>query len=209
MAEPFDRANWIRSYGWPTSESQALAQQYFQDNRQQKEVGIDRWKQMTGSIVTITRQDIADDREWYRSENFNRFFRVGRMDHMVNGKALTPQGDLLLLSLWRNLGDRPFTRRESRLLKLLLHEISTLYGKRLAPWHAQPGRQSLPPRQGQVLALLGKGLSEKEISAELKLSRHTVHDHVKALHRRFGVRSRGELLAELSRMLLEPKGTQI
>lgn len=33
-------------------------------------------------------------------------------------------------------------------------------------------------------------------SYELDVSTHTVHDHIKALHRTFGARSRGELIAE-------------
>ena len=31
---------------------------------------------------------------------------------------------------------------------------------------------------------------------KLELSRHTIHNYVKALHQRFGVNSRGELLAK-------------
>jgi DNA-binding CsgD family transcriptional regulator len=36
------------------------------------------------------------------------------------------------------------------------------------------------------------------------LSRHTVHDYVKALHRHFGVSSRGELLAHCLMLAQEP-----
>ena len=40
-----------------------------------------------------------------------------------------------------------------------------------------------------------EGLSEKETAARLDLSGHTVHQYVKALYRRYRVRSRSELLA--------------
>ncbi|XXX81759.1 helix-turn-helix transcriptional regulator [Sorangium sp. So ce134] len=53
----------------------------------------------------------------------------------------------------------------------------------------------LSPRLRDALRGLARGLSEKEIAAELRISPHTVHDYVKALHRHFGVQSRGELLA--------------
>ena len=53
----------------------------------------------------------------------------------------------------------------------------------------------LPPRLREVLLRLTRGLGEKQLAAELKLSPHTVHDHVKALYRRLHVGSRGELLA--------------
>jgi DNA-binding NarL/FixJ family response regulator len=46
-----------------------------------------------------------------------------------------------------------------------------------------------------VLRGLSRGRSEKEVAAALRLSPHTVHDHVKALYRHFGVHSRSELLA--------------
>ena len=53
----------------------------------------------------------------------------------------------------------------------------------------------LPPRLREVLLGLTRGLGEKQLAAELKLSPHTVHDHVKALYRRLHVGSRGELLS--------------
>ena len=53
----------------------------------------------------------------------------------------------------------------------------------------------LPPRLRQTLEGLLGGDSEKQIAHRLGLSRHTVHVYVKALYKRFGVSSRGELLA--------------
>jgi len=51
------------------------------------------------------------------------------------------------------------------------------------------------PRLSQTLAALLEGCSEKQIAIKLELSRHTIHNYVKALHQRLGVSSRGELLA--------------
>ena len=53
----------------------------------------------------------------------------------------------------------------------------------------------LPPRMKQTLELLIGGAGEKQIARRLSLSQHTVHVYVKALHKGFGVSSRGELLA--------------
>ena len=53
----------------------------------------------------------------------------------------------------------------------------------------------LPPRTRQVLDRLLAGDSEKQAAQAMGISRHTVHDHVKVLHREFDVASRGELLA--------------
>jgi DNA-binding NarL/FixJ family response regulator len=63
--------------------------------------------------------------------------------------------------------------------------------------HVAPDRiaPQLSPRMQQTLQLLLAGESEKQIAGQLRLSPHTVHVYVKALHREFGVSSRGELLA--------------
>jgi len=53
----------------------------------------------------------------------------------------------------------------------------------------------LSDRQRDVLRLLLRGHSEKEVANELGLSAHTVHTHVKRLYSEFEVSSRGELLA--------------
>jgi DNA-binding CsgD family transcriptional regulator len=55
--------------------------------------------------------------------------------------------------------------------------------------------EPLSPRQRQTLELLLSGDAEKQIAARLNISRHTVHVYVKSLYKRFGVCSRGELLA--------------
>jgi DNA-binding CsgD family transcriptional regulator len=57
------------------------------------------------------------------------------------------------------------------------------------------GAAPLPRRQRQTLELLLAGDAEKQIAARLSISRHTVHVYVKSLYKRFGVSSRGELLA--------------
>ena len=53
----------------------------------------------------------------------------------------------------------------------------------------------LTPRQSEVLALLERGLTTKQIAQELHLSRDTVRNHVKALLRTMGAHSRLEAVA--------------
>lgn len=55
----------------------------------------------------------------------------------------------------------------------------------------------LTPRQRQVLESFWEGDSEKQTALRLGVSRHTVHFHVQQLYRRFGVTSRGQLLARV------------
>lgn len=53
----------------------------------------------------------------------------------------------------------------------------------------------LSPREQEVLSALLLGKSIREIAAESGRSAHTVHDHVKSLHRKLHASSRGELVA--------------
>ncbi len=55
----------------------------------------------------------------------------------------------------------------------------------------------LTQRESHVVLLLARGFSTKDIAAELNISRHTVHDHIKAIYAKCGVSSRGELVAGL------------
>src|SRR5437016_3244362 len=92
-------------------------------------------------------------------------------------------------------GEKPFTSQEHRLVRLFHVELGRLW-KKDAIAQAQDPQSDLPPRLAQTLAELAAGASEKQVSMKLGISRHTVHNYVKALHRRLGVSSRGELLAK-------------
>ena len=55
----------------------------------------------------------------------------------------------------------------------------------------------LTERETDVVLLLARGLSLKEIALEMCLSVHTIRDHVKSIYGKAGVNSRGELVAGL------------
>jgi DNA-binding CsgD family transcriptional regulator len=65
-----------------------------------------------------------------------------------------------------------------------------------SPEQVTPNAIELSRRMEQTLLHLLNGDSEKQVARKLQLSPHTVHGYVKALYRRFGVSSRGELLAK-------------
>ncbi len=62
----------------------------------------------------------------------------------------------------------------------------------------------LTPRQAQILDLIIRGASNKEICRDLSLSEGTVKIHVAALLRALGVRNRTEAAALGSRMMPSP-----
>ncbi|MEL6741849.1 MAG: helix-turn-helix transcriptional regulator, partial [Planctomycetota bacterium] len=53
----------------------------------------------------------------------------------------------------------------------------------------------LTAREQEVLEKLTLGMSVREIAETIGRSPHTVHDHVKSLHRKLNATSRGELVA--------------
>lgn len=144
-----------------------------------------------GTSFSVGRRDLVDDRAWYASALANERFRAHDCDDFILSMVAVPgTGLLATFELFRPWQRSPFGERE-RLVVNLLHEALT------QEWQEPPGQRGMAPRLRQVAQRLASGASEKEIAHDLELSPHTVHDYIKALHRRFGVRSRGELLARL------------
>jgi DNA-binding CsgD family transcriptional regulator len=174
------------SFGWNDARHQALFLGYLEDQDRMPDPTLPALARIRDPIYIRPRQELADDRTWYRSEHVQELRRAAGMDHCLLGAARS--GDVAdAFSLHRPWGDRPFSAREVRLTEILYREAAPLIHEPLP----------LPPRQKAVLDGLCRGLSEKQIAAELAMSPHTVHDHVKQLHLRFGARSRGELLARV------------
>lgn len=102
------------------------------------------------------------------------------------------------LGVHRAHGAGLFTDVDHRLLRLLHIELARFWRADVLEQTRDPAR-SLAPRLKQTLELLCDGKSEKEIAFKLGISPHTVHNYVKALHQRFNVSSRGELIAAATR----------
>jgi pimeloyl-ACP methyl ester carboxylesterase/DNA-binding CsgD family transcriptional regulator len=81
----------------------------------------------------------------------------------------------------------------------------------LAPLSAlprAPADESAAPllsrREREVLALLARGLSDREVAEQLVVSHHTVHRHVANIRNKLGCRSRAAAVAEAARLGLLP-----
>lgn len=77
-------------------------------------------------------------------------------------------------------------------------------GSVAAPWAddarslpLSPAELGLTPRQGEVLALMLKGLPNKRVAQALSLSEQTVKEHVSGILERLAVRNRVELIRRL------------
>ena len=64
-------------------------------------------------------------------------------------------------------------------------------------WPLVSAAHQLSPRESDVTLLVARGLSTSEIGQSLRITEHTVQDHLKAVFTKFGVRSRGQLLAAI------------
>jgi DNA-binding NarL/FixJ family response regulator len=61
------------------------------------------------------------------------------------------------------------------------------------------GSSSLTPREREILALLGEGLSNRAIAARLTLSLNTVRTHVQTVLTKLGAHSRLEAVSVATR----------
>ncbi|MBL8764775.1 MAG: helix-turn-helix transcriptional regulator [Phycisphaerae bacterium] len=166
---------------------------------------------VNGSMLTLTRAQLVDDRAWYGCDHVQIFRRAARADHCIYSELPLARGDSgLRLTMSRAWGvSRPFSERERTLVALAHDELARLYrapepdpapppagGPRaLSALRPRPSRIEVSARVREVLDRLLVGDSEKQVAYRLGLSRHTVHEHVKKLYAACGVHSRAELLA--------------
>lgn len=68
---------------------------------------------------------------------------------------------------------------------------------RLSPVLAHPALTPLSVREREVLRLVAKGQTNREIADTLQLSTHTVEFHTRSIYRKLAVRSRTEAVAQM------------
>ncbi|WP_437941919.1 response regulator transcription factor [Sorangium sp. So ce341] len=161
--------------------------------RRSEDPSLPRFAQVSAApVATVMRRQLLQDSEWYGSEHVQEFRRAGNVDDFIYTAFRTGPDTALTIALHRSWGDRAYTERDRQLVNVFHEECGFLHRPPEVPAALLAG---LAPRLRETLRGLARGLSEKEIAAELRISPHTVHDYAKALHRHFGVQSRGELLA--------------
>jgi two-component system nitrate/nitrite response regulator NarL len=84
---------------------------------------------------------------------------------------------------------------------LLLGRIAELAGRPKAP----PGPYNLTPREREIVPLIERGLSNKEIARHLSIEIATIKNHVHNILEKMQLRSRGEIAAS-ARSLKAPPG---
>ncbi len=143
---------------------------------------------------TAFRRQIISDTDHYGSAYYHDYLVPLHLDDSLCSFHETADGHFDTVVAHRRLGDRPWTERDLKVLDLLHRELVPMIGYELAGSDSHDP-VPLSPRLEQTLSAMVEGLSEKEVADRLGLSPHTMHQYVKALYRRYRVRSRPELLA--------------
>jgi hypothetical protein len=150
-----------------------------------------------GTDFTMTRQELIDDATWYASSFYERVARPSNWDQMLCSQVmLHTTGVIHGMGIVRAIGKPAFDDHDRALMRFVHAELAHLWNRPDAV-----AIDALPKRLMETVSGMRRGLSRKEIAAELGVSPHTIHSHEKQVFRRFGVSGRGELLAKMARII--------
>ena len=141
---------------------------------------------------TARRQDLVLNADWYSDPHIEGLKSMGLDGTLASVRDLRSRKIGLVAR--RGWGDRPYSEEERDMLDLVAKAFHWLFLNLEADGYFGAPLE-VPVRQQQVLDGLLRGLSEKEIAAELMLSPRTVHKYVEHLFRHFQVNSRAQLMA--------------
>ena len=196
--KPFEDPFWLMplhwaDFGWATPSDRRPLEEHIATGRPEEGPHVTP-ELLARRIKTAHWSGALGRNGWQKTMFFNEYVKKTHLDDGIMIHHQTGPGQVRWLWVNRALNDRAFGGRDRRWMTLLNLELARLLGSRLARI-GEPTVTDLSPRQRDVLICLMEGDSEKQVAQRLNLSQHTVHDYVKVLHTRFGVRSRGELLA--------------
>ncbi|HEV8635605.1 MAG TPA: helix-turn-helix transcriptional regulator [Chloroflexota bacterium] len=181
------------------AQARAVLANYMRDGAVAEDPFVRALTRVSDRLVTRTRRQAVPDAVYYRSAVVDDYLRHADVGHRLMSFHLTAGGrGISVIHLNRAPGERDFSPREQRLLNFFHAELGPLIGRALVS-ATEPSPGKLAPRLRQTLACLLEGDSEKQVAARLGISHATAHQYVTALYRRFGVHSRGQLVAHVLR----------
>lgn len=144
--------------------------------------------------VGLLREMRCFDR-WQQSPSGRRWSRLGVTELIVGVAPMAgdASGRAIIAEVGPLSGRTPTTTEAAVMkasLPLLVRRATLAFGT-----ERSTAMTRLTHREQQVLEHLSLGKSVKQIASDLARSPHTVHDHVKSLHRKLNASSRGELIA--------------
>ncbi len=140
--------------------------------------------------------DLPVGMSWAAQEAGRQWASIGVVELLVGVATIASRrpGRVVVVEVGRAGAGRAFEDADSATLSGVLRAVAHRAQKAFG---AEPisANRMLTPREQEVLSRLALGESVKEIAIRLDRSPHTVHDHVKALHRKLQASSRGALIA--------------
>jgi two-component system nitrate/nitrite response regulator NarL len=128
-------------------------------------------------VVVLTVSDDPDD-------------LTAAVRHGADGYLLK---DLLPELLFQQL--RGLAQGEAPLSRTMTGKLFQELARRDRPGAVPAPSEELSPREGQVLALVVDGCSNREIAAELGIARNTVKNHIRSILSKLGARNRAQAAA--------------
>jgi len=148
-----------------------------------------------GEIWVDRLRTTTDIERWQRSARGKKWTMLGVNDLVIGLAGLTGEpGRCLVVELGILDTNHPVMEWELAVTRTLLPHVVRRASMAFGAHASTPGNR-LTNREQQVLEHLSLGKSVKQIAEDLSRSPHTVHDHVKSLHRKLNASSRGELIA--------------
>jgi DNA-binding CsgD family transcriptional regulator len=186
-------------YGWRDSLARATMRRMYSDHPDRAafmpKVTRLAGAAHAGTTSAVMRHEIRDDGEWRRSTMLNEYRRPAFMnDFIISFSPNLRTGSVIVLVANQDTADAPPTQRGKSILTLLSKRIAPMVGTTLATGR-QRGAHGLSPRLRQTLDGLLSGGSEKQIAAQMGISRTTLHEYVGSIYDRFGVDGRAGLMA--------------
>jgi DNA-binding CsgD family transcriptional regulator len=145
--------------------------------------------------VTSLRRDFLPDSAWYGSGMFEKYRKPASLDDFIFTYYIIGPREVSIIGLHNGLHSPPFTEEHRLIAHVITSQIDWLHRKD-ADVPAKTKVTGLSPRQRQIVMFLLTGDSVKQIASRLNLSINTVNNHLKLIHKHFGVSSRGELLSQ-------------
>ncbi|WP_228565035.1 helix-turn-helix transcriptional regulator [Myxococcus sp. AB036A] len=150
-----------------------------------------------GHVVTARREELVEDRDWYGAPYVEHYLRPMGLDVAVYSCLWSHSpGVVQGIGIHRGLSGRVFDDADRELMHVFHVECRGMLSPQ-TPMEDAALDPRLAPRERQTLDLLLWGLGDKQIAAQLGISRFTVNQYTKAIYRRFGVQSRTALIARL------------
>lgn len=175
-------------------DAQMLNQWYRSAEHQAIDPSVQALAQTAGRPRAFLTAQVGDEAVWRHSGITALLDESGIGDRLVAGTPLTDRVELLLIA-YRRASAPAFSSAECQAVTDFasrLEEPATMTARAhgLIDAHAP-----LTARERDVLHHLLLGLTESSAAKRLGLTVRSLHQHVVAIHRKLGVRSRGELAA--------------